>query len=370
MIRRALASSTALLVWAMSATGFLATGCLSPAQERAERDLEVGQARVAGLSVVVAEGLACVRALEAGQIRLWQSAPQLTIDIQHEPGRVMLRVDNTMPDAQLSASLGAVNVVRVERPRTTSAVYQLEFAAAGTTRLSLESPELSPRPFRVALLSDVQEAIDGVQDIFGRMNQDPSIEFVLGAGDLTQQGSHAELARFERELELLERPYYATLGNHELGNDPPPFQARFGRASFSFPYRGARFTLLDSASATVDPLVLDWLSDWLTLGRDEFHLVGMHIPPVDPFGLRNGSFASRNEASLLFSLLQSGNVNLTVYGHIHSYYEFSNGGIPARISGGGGAIPERFDNTGRHFLTIDIDPLSESFRSAIVRIDG
>lgn len=40
-------------------------------------------------------------------------------------------------------------------------------------------------------------------------------------------------------------------------------------------------------------------------------------------------------------------VDLTVHGHVHSYYAFANAGIPAFITGGGGAIPERFDAIGR-----------------------
>jgi hypothetical protein len=60
---------------------------------------------------------------------------------------------------------------------------------------------------------------------------------------------------------------------------------------------------------------------------------------------------------------------MTIYGHIHSYYSFDNAGIPAYISGGGGAIPERFDNIGRHFLTVDVAPLRGVERVEIVRVD-
>jgi Icc protein len=48
---------------------------------------------------------------------------------------------------------------------------------------------------------------------------------------------------------------------------------------------------------------------------------------------------------------------------------FSNAGIPAYISGGGGAIPERFDGRGRRYLTIDVDPKVSVVQTAIVRID-
>ena len=201
------------------------------------------------------------------------------------------------------------------------------------------------------------------------MNADPSIAFVVSAGDLTSQGKALQLERFQRELEKLSVPFFATLGNHELGTSSVPFHDYFGRADFRFVYRSMQFTFLDSGSATIDPLVYEWLDGWLAEGQSRVHAVIMHIPPIDPIGVRNGSFADRNEAAKLLAKLAGGHVDLTLYGHIHSYYPFSNAGIPAYISGGGGAIPERFDGIGRHYLTIDVDPARGVLQTAIVRID-
>ena len=130
----------------------------------------------------------------------------------------------------------------------------------------------------------------------------------------------------------------------------------FLRANKALALTGVGFTLLDSASATIDPLAYEWLDQWLAEGRHQVHVVAMHIPPLDPDGERNGAFASRSEASMLLAKLAAGGVDLTLYGHLHSFYAFGNGGIPAYISGGGGAIPERLDSVGRHFLVIDVDP--------------
>ena len=41
----------------------------------------------------------------------------------------------------------------------------------------------------------------------------------------------------------------------------------------------------------------------------------------------------------LLGMLSAAGVDLTLYGHVHTYLEFTNAGIPAYISGGGGAIP-------------------------------
>jgi Icc-related predicted phosphoesterase len=86
-------------------------------------------------------------------------------------------------------------------------------------------------------------------------------------------------------------------------------------------------------------------------------------------GVRNGAFASRSEAAALLARFAQARVDLTLYGHIHSYYSFDNAGIPAFISGGGGALPERFDTVGRHFLVIEVDAARGVTGVSRVRVD-
>jgi 3',5'-cyclic AMP phosphodiesterase CpdA len=240
--------------------------------------------------------------------------------------------------------------------------------AAMTLRVAPPDADLIG-PFSFAVLADVQEAIDEVQDIYRLMAADPTIRFVVFNGDLTRWGNTEELERFQRELQSLPVPLFATLGNHELGSSPPAFHTLFGRGSFRYVYRGVQFTMLDSASATIAPLTYSRLEGWLAEGRDRVHVVGMHIPPIDPVGTRNGAFASRAEAARLLAMLAGGGVDLTLYGHIHSYYSFWNAGIPAYISGGGGAIPERFDGIGRHFLVVDTGGAEKEVKVRVVRVD-
>jgi predicted phosphodiesterase len=349
-----------------------ASACVRPAGERALRDETVGKRAAEGIEVSVHDGLAVVRELDSDRGTLWQSAPAIDLDlVKGASGAFELTVLNTFGDAEVRVLEGGPVDIDKQILTPTRVRYVLDFPVPGSVTVRIADPgREATQPFRIALLSDVQEAIDRVSDLYRRINDEAEVEFLLGAGDLTERGTREQLARFERELEALRVPYYTTLGNHELGQTPPPYQDTFSRGSFSFVYRSARFTLLDSASATIDPLVYDWLEGWLEAGRDEFHVIAMHVPPIDPVGVRNGSFASRNEANLLLSRLLDGGVDLTLYGHLHSYFRFQNGGIEARVSGGGGAIPERFDRMGRHFLTIDIDPRAQTFESRVVRIEG
>ncbi len=111
-----------------------------------------------------------------------------------------------------------------------------------------------------------------------------------------------------------------------------------------------------------------WLDRWLDQARDGTHAVFMHIPPLDPVGLRGGGFRSRKEAAKLMQMLADGRVDALFLGHIHSYYAFSAAGVPSYISGGGGAVPERFDGIGRHYLRVRASAAGIE-DVAVVRID-
>jgi 3',5'-cyclic-AMP phosphodiesterase len=385
----------------------LCAGCLRPAEERVERDLAVGRSQSADLQVEVTDGLAAVRGMAAARVHLWQSAPTIDVHLRvptstvageagapsapsapnsasqsspvapleelsearlARPRQLELFVENCMPRGELVVRSGQAQVRMQPSALPTECRYEL-LVETELVSLRLAEPQADESgDFHFGVLSDIQEAIDRVVDVYRRINQETHLSFVLGAGDLTERGTEEELQRFQQELKALQIPYYTTLGNHELGPSPPPYHDYFGRGNFSFEYRQVRFTLLDSASATLDPQVYRWLDGWLEQGAEPLHIVAMHIPPLDPIGVRNGAFASRNEASKLLQRLAGGGVDLTLYGHIHSHYRFSNGDIPAHISGGGGAIPERFDSLGRHFLDVTVAG-GEVAGVRVVRVD-
>lgn len=349
-----------------------AAACTRPADDRARQDETVGQAEAAGIRVVVRDGLAVVRSLDEARLTLWGSAPAFDVDVtvSDETGRSLrLELWNALSDVGVNASDSGVTVQSEPFDLPTRRSFQIELPS-GTSHLRVTPPDADARvPLRFAVMSDVQEAIDRVGDIYARVNAEAGVRFLLGAGDLTQRGHDEQLARFEDELRALDVPYFTTLGNHELGESPPRYQSWFGRGNFQFGFQGVTFTLLDSASATIDPIVYEWLDGWLARGSGGVHVVAMHIPPLDPTGVRNGAFASRAEAAKLLGRLARGGVDLTLYGHVHSFYAFENAGIPAYISGGGGAVPERFDDMGRHFLVVDADAEQGIRGVRVVRVD-
>ncbi len=348
--------------------------CLDVASIRAARDHEIGKASAGGIQVTVERGLAAVRHIDNTELHLWASAPGLSLQIDPaQAGPYRVRIENVLENAVLTASsndAASIPVDIVASPYPTERTWQIAIEAGKTVTLKLAAPDDSfGEPWRFAVYADVQEALGNVQEIYAKMNETPDIRFALISGDLTSQGTATQLEEFQTAMKALKFPCFATLGNHELGTRDDLYHDYFGRGNYSFRFREVQFSMLDSASATIDPLVYSWLDGWLEEGRDKLHVVTMHIAPIDPVGARNGSFASRAEADKLLMKLANGGVDMTLYGHVHSFYAFENAAIPAYISGGGGAIPERMDGIGRHFLTVDVSSSNKIEQVAVIRVD-
>src|SRR5690606_868678 len=94
-------------------------------------------------------------------------------------------------------------------------------------------------PFVYAVLSDVQNAVDRVHDVFARMNEDTELAFVVSTGDLVDTGALGELERFQHELAALDIPLFSTVGNHEMGAPPRHWHNLFGPFNVHFSYKGA-----------------------------------------------------------------------------------------------------------------------------------
>ena len=332
------------------------TGCTRPGEQRALGEAQVGHAALAGLTVDVTDGLGVVRELAPGRLTIWASAPivELTLTATDAgPTRWQLTIENALPDAALTSPTLTLETP-APRPRPTVLVQDVELVA-GRHTLALAPPDVSPGSFRFAAVADIQTGLPTVDEVF-RAIATTSPRFVVAMGDLTDRGELAEYDLLATQLATLPVPFYPTLGNHELWADDARYRERYGRSSYQFTFRGVAFTFVDSGDAGLDPLVEDELDGWLATAADKVHVFLTHIPPIDPIGVRYGSFRSRRDGQRLLDKLAAAGVDLTLYGHIHTYLAFENAGIPAFISGGGGARPERWDGIGRHFLVVDIAP--------------
>jgi predicted phosphodiesterase len=348
---RAIGPPTRLLALAI-----VVSACTRPADERALTELNVGHAEAADSSVRIAGALAAIRELADARLELWSQAPVLDIelDVGSTAGAMWtIVIRNALTDSTLSAD--GITYVRDPDQPPTVAVFHVPLIP-GLHALRLAPPDADTlEPFRVAAMADIQTALPEVDEVFEQINAVPGARFVVGMGDITQKSELWEYDLFDQQLTTLQIPFYTTLGNHELWADPSRFFDRYGRASFTFTFKGVTFTFADSGDAALDPLVDTWLDEWLGAAKNGTSIYLSHFAPIDPVGGRYGGFRSADDGRRLLSKFVQNNVDLTLYGHIHTFIEFENAGIPAYISGGGGAQPERWDGINRHFLIVDAD---------------
>lgn len=350
--------------------GVVIAACFRPASVRTAADASVGHLHAGAISIDVDDGLATVHPLTDSSFWMWAQSPVWRAHIDAKTAvTIDLDLRNLLPDAKLRLDGQEVPALSPDAALAVTRKRARLDLSAGTHTLEVGPDDAtSAAPFRFGLLSDVQEAIGRVGDIYSLMAEDPSLRFVMSAGDLADKGKPEELAHFQDLLLQLPVPFFAACGNHDIASSETAFRDVFGRGNFHFVYRGVHFTVMDSASATLDPEAYSDLEGWLNLGQSSVHVTVMHVPPFDPVGGRNASFGDRDEAAMLVEKLARGNVDLSLYGHIHSFYRFEHAGIPVVISGGGGAHPERLDDIGRHYVTVDVSRAGV-IATAMVRVD-
>jgi len=334
----------------------LAAACARPAAERAQDELTVGVGEFVDVTVEVTDRLAAIRELSDHELDLWCSAPDIEVVITvGDAGVWRVIAQNSMTDAVLVVDGGAPRSRITNGDAPTVATFEVELEP-GTHRLRIAPPDADViEPYRVAAMADIQKALPSVDDVFDLIST-AQPRFVVGMGDITQRAEPEEYEMFDRQLAYLTVPFYTTLGNHELWSDHMRFFERYGRASFQFTFKGVAYTFADSGDAGLDPIVEGWVDAWLDQAREKLSIFLTHIPPIDPVGIRNGSFRSAADGHRLISTMVNHDVDLALYGHIHTLSQFDHAGIPAFISGGGGADPMAWDGIDRHFLVIELDP--------------
>jgi len=344
--------------------------CIDPVADRTRRDFEeCGRADLGSLEVRVDPGIVLEASSDGPEgpfVRLRANAPAVSLFARSKSAqaqRLTVRLENLPADTQLPEDALAPSVAGK------SASFAVELPAGGEWTATVGSTPATA-PFRFAWIGDVHSGLTRLERLRAAIDADPEIDFVLFAGDLVVSGGTEELTAFAAAADRFERPWYALLGNHDVslsGDDQ--FQRIVGRLNFAFDYRGARFLMLDSGSATLGERAWEFARASLAGERPALRIAGMHVPPLDPIGLRDAGFASRAEGASLMGLLAARGVDLLLAGHLHTLALTEAAGVEVAISGNGGVgTEEKLDEVGLHYLAVDADPVAGLVSVAAIEV--
>jgi 3',5'-cyclic-AMP phosphodiesterase len=335
------------------------TACTDVTGDRTRRDFaETGRADLGDIQASIDQGVAVDIDASRPFVRFRANAPDVKLTFISSAATertVEVELTNVFEASDLSVPSELID--------HNTFAFSVEVPAGGIRRVSIgrTGADTATR-FRFAWVGDVQGGNGPFKRLRQSINDDPSIEFTVFAGDITVLGNQKEIDAFVAIANELEQPWYCALGNHEvMFGQPLAFQHTVGRLNARFDYKGARFVIIDTSSATVSPEVYEFIETAMKAEGPATRIVAMHMPPLDPEGLRDGAFSDRTEAARLLAILAKGGTDLILAGHMHTLRVTSQAGIETWISGNGGVSRgSRFELSDIHYLAITVDPDREA----------
>ncbi len=354
----------------------LLAGCsgVTDPEPRAQLDLVLGTATSGALTFRSANGLLHAVAQRDGLPVFRASCPEFSVTLETTadgPRETRLFVRNVPAGLKLVSSAGVLgpSTTPVTGTRLDDLHLGLSWTVTfppGVDQVELRTEPSDARDFTFLAFGDIQRGIGRFGDVIETLNAQPDAEFVVVMGDLTNVSTDAEFDAIDEAFARITLPMVLTPGNHDAYRSTI-FQQRYGRANYSCELRGARFTSIDSSNAGLSETAWRLYDDALAAGKEQPHVVFSHIPATESFGVRSGQWNSRVEARRFAGSTAAANVDLLLFGHLHTLDVYELAGVPTVISGGAGAIEERLDGIDRHILSVRVE--GGVPKVSVVRVD-
>jgi 3',5'-cyclic-AMP phosphodiesterase len=170
----------------------------------------------------------------------------------------------------------------------------------------------------IAFVGDSQRFYDELNDFVATVNEIPSVDFVLLAGDITDFGLLQEYELVVKSLEQLNMPYIGVVGNHDvLAKGEEVFTQTFGPTNFSFTYNDIKFVCHNTNSKeylTGNVPDIAWLREELVQSDSAKYFVPVsHVPPFS----RDFDDALEGPYSTLFK--ETPNLLISLHAHVHEF---------------------------------------------------
>ncbi len=170
------------------------------------------------------------------------------------------------------------------------------------------------------------------------------ISFLLNLADTSEYGTKAEFDDVAGLEQALPFPVYHTVGNHDIKTDSTRqvFTDAFHQPAWQSIDQGpVHLIILDNADRHVGfpSASLDWFEQDLAAHQDKTLVVAYHRPFDLPFAKLVGddeTTLSRKSNARMVALIKKYDVKYVFTAHLHTFFRYRIGEIPAVVSGGGG----------------------------------
>ena len=202
---------------------------------------------------------------------------------------------------------------------------------------SLTPPTMGQKQYSFGALSDVhivyQTATSDFQKALSYLNEDVDVAFTCIAGDLTDDGTAAQLQQYKAVVDAYsaDTPVYAIAGNHESYSTQPTLLEQYtGKPLYySFEHGDDVFIMCGCYSWSNDGVFtqayLQWLYETLETNRNKRCFIFEHVFPWSDSGNPGEHYSfdmfSGTKGSVFQSLLRHYKNTVLFHGHSHTKFD-------------------------------------------------
>lgn len=306
-------------------------------------------------------------------IRALSPLPSITVRSSNTAA-ISILVENINPDYYAKSIAG--NNLSMTKVTVNTLKINITAGAGKTIKIEPEQPSTANKieKNKYIIFGDNRDGYNTFGQIIQQANGQNPV-FMIDNGDLVFSGKPNQYRLFDKMVSGISTTFCTTLGNHDIrSNGRSTYTMLYGPAYYSFSYGDSHFVFLDSSPGWAEKKAIsdqqyEWLKKDLIKAQGKHIFVITHIPPEDPRSgvtsnkipnyasqVKSGQnwleqklnnynenenmdhgFQDPKEAAKFENMMSTYHVDTVYLSHIHSYLEYSKGGVRYLITGGAGA---------------------------------
>lgn len=184
----------------------------------------------------------------------------------------------------------------------------------------LRGIEGSTKDLKLAIVGDPQAVPGSLKTTITILNHDPTIDFIVITGDITDRGLLKEFEWISEIIDTSNKPILTVVGNHDgLNNGEDIYTKMFGPLNYSFTFRDITFVMWNNNYYEWGVPDFSWLRR--QVASNEKVVVVSHQPP-------NSGTLKKGHEEQWKSIRQEPNMMASIHGHVHHYNFEVEGSLP------------------------------------------